>query len=119
MSRGDDDAGGAQVLAWRRPKRPDPAPCTCHGTIAIAVDVAGHRATLHLCQWCGDSWDIDGAPAAAGAVHALVPKSAALSAVWRRSMPGAVRPGRGQDRRSRACRAPTNTAVGRTGGGRR
>ncbi len=61
-------------------------PCHCPDAIGISVDVdGGHVATLHLCQWCGDSWDIDGVPASRDEVHELVPKSGALGAIWRKA----------------------------------
>jgi hypothetical protein len=65
--------------------RLEPGSCGCRDTIAITIDVAGHVATLHLCQWCGDSWHIDGIPASREAVHELMPRSEALSAIWRRA----------------------------------
>src|SRR5579863_5112253 len=84
----DDVAAAGELRTRPRPTRLDPVPCRCRDSIAITIEVAGHLATLHLCQWCGDSWDIDAAPASREAVHALVPKSDALAAVWRRGAPG-------------------------------
>jgi hypothetical protein len=85
MDVGDEPVPEGKLLTRPRLTRPEPVRCNCNDTIAITIDAAGHVATLHLCQWCGDSWDIDGSPASRDAVHALLPKSEALTAIWRRS----------------------------------
>jgi hypothetical protein len=83
MNRGRADHGAP--LRSLAAVTPEPASCRCRDAIAITIYAAGHLATLHLCQWCGDSWDIDGAAAPRDAVHTLLPKSEALSAIWRRT----------------------------------
>lgn len=75
--------------AHLRSSRPRPGPhpsgvCRCRDAIGISVIVAGGRvATLRLCQWCGDSWQVDGTPVAPEVVHSLVPQAG--SAAWRTS----------------------------------
>jgi hypothetical protein len=93
-----DGAGGAAGVRAHLGAPPAVA-CTCGDAAAITVEVAeGHRASLHLCPWCGDSWDIDGVPAAREEVHALVPKPRAAS--WRAN-PRPQAAGRLVPRRSR------------------
>ena len=93
----------------RTPLSPAPRPrrgphaaavCRCQDAVAITVLVAaGHVATLRVCQWCGDSWDIDGTPAPPEAVHSLVPQP--RSTDWRCNRP-ATRARRRADRVARA-----------------
>jgi hypothetical protein len=83
--------------------------CTCANAVTITVELAGgHRAKLHLCHWCGDSWDVDGVPAAPEEVHALVPKPRAVS--WRAESPlrlaGRLAPARRSPRSGRAGPRP-------------
>ena len=110
MSHDRPSPPGGQPPTGPRPTRGGPVPCSCRDTIAITIDVAGHRATLHLCRWCGDSWDIDGSPASRADVHLLVPKSRALSAIWRRTAPAA---GPADRRRTARLRLASLPGLGR------
>jgi hypothetical protein len=84
-------------LHWRPrpsppPEAPVSAPCRCPDVVAITLClVGGHVATLHSCASCGNSWDIDNAPAPREAVFALLPKSGSCCATWRRSVPARAR----------------------------
>jgi hypothetical protein len=126
MDDGDELVPDAKLLTRPRPTRPEPVPCYCNDRIAITIDAAGRVATLHLCQWCGDSWDIDGSPASRDAVHALLPKSDALTAIWRRSAAGRPaeqhRPPRADRHTGAGARGPSCVAsatYARRGGARR
>jgi hypothetical protein len=66
-------------------------PCGCAGTTAIMIRLSETCcATLHSCPRCGAAWDINGAPAGRGEVHALIPRSRSPLAIWR--VGGSVRP---------------------------
>ena len=107
-----DDSNARRARATRpRPEPPAAVLCACGDTVAISIDVAGHVATLQLCQWCGDFWEIDGMPASRQAVHRLVPKSDALSAIWRRA--GTGKTARRRTGRPRRCPSRVRGGEGR------
>jgi len=86
MPSTDDDTNGGRTTWGAEAEASVAPPCRCEDAIGITVVVAGGRAAmLRLCQWCGDSWQVDGTAVAREAVHSLVPRP--RSPLWRCSPP--------------------------------
>jgi hypothetical protein len=109
MNHDEDLALARQLLTRPQKTPPGSLPCNCADSVGITIRVAGdHLATLRSCQWCGDSWDIDGTPASPEAVHALVPQRLAIRGCDARptSRRPPAHPRRGEPRRGRARARP-------------